>query len=438
VRLAPGVLEAWGVILAATCCFGPLAAAERSDNAIAPAAHVATAGNGNEAFEQAKLVRELMRRRGGDPAAAAQLIQLTREFAPADAAEAFEQLAAAHQAAGNLDLAAETRRMLVESYPDEPLARAARLWLVRLYASSEVALAHRPSGGPADEVEQSMALYALQLGSGLAPASAATGSGDEPATPSLAKADDHALTFARAVAARRSGNAKAAGGLLTPLKHTRPGDPWGDCARVEAWLAESRSAAPPKPVARCVAAGERPHLDGVLEEPYWQAGAGLMLGDAASPGGAVMLAYDRKHLYVAATCIKRPGVDYADNGSPRTYDADLTGRDRVRIVLDADRDYATGFELVVDSRGWTGDRAWDDASWNPEWFVAAGEGNAASGATWSVEAAIPWSALAARPPQAGHAWACAVERLAPPDVLERWACDAAATAPQCFGMLLFE
>lgn len=420
------------------CGAGPLVAAEGADNGIAPAAHLAAASDGNETFEQTKLVRELMRRRGGDAAAAAQLIQLTRAFAPSDAAEAFDELAAAHQAAGDLDLAAETRRMLVESYPDEPLARAARLWLVRLYASSEVALAHRPGGGPADEAEQSMALYAFQLGSGLAPASAAAAPGDEPATPSLAKDNDHASVFARAVAARRAGNPKAGAGLLTPLKHTRPGEPWGDCARAEAWLAESRRAGPPKPVARCVAAGERPHLDGVLDEPYWQAGAGLMLGDAASPGGAVMLAYDGKYLYVAATCIKRPGVDYADDGRPRTYDADLAGRDRVRIVLDADRDYATGFELVVDSRGWTGDRAWDDASWNPEWFVAAGEGNAASGATWTVEAAIPWSALAGRPPQAGDAWACAIERLAPPDVMERWACDAAATGPQCFGMLLFE
>ncbi len=411
---------------------------EPGNDLVAPAAHLATAGDDSEPFDQTKLVRELMRRRGGDAAAAAQLIQLTREFAPADAAEAFEQLAVAHHATGHLDLAAEARRMLVESYPDEPLARAARVWLVRLYASSEVALAHRPDGGPADEADQGMALYAFQLGNGLAATSPAIASADEAAAPSPKRVDDAALTFARAVAARRAGNPKVATGLLTPLKHTRPGEPWGDCARVEAWLAESRSAAPPKPTARCVAAGDRPHLDGALEEPSWQAGAGLMLGDAASPGGAVMLAYDGEYLYVAATCIKRPGVDYADDGSPRTYDADLTGRDRVRIVLDADRDYATGFELVVDSRGWTGDRVWDDASWNPEWFVAAGEGNAASGATWTIEAAIPWSALAARPPQAGDAWACAVERVAPRGVIERWACDAAATGPQCFGVLLYE
>ncbi len=93
--------------------------------------------------EKASLIGELMRRRGGDPAAAAQLIQLTRECTPATAAELFDELAMAHQRAGNLNLAAETRQLLIERFPDEPAAAQATLWLVRLYASSEVARAHR-------------------------------------------------------------------------------------------------------------------------------------------------------------------------------------------------------------------------------------------------------------------------------------------------------
>ena len=36
------------------------------------------------------------------------------------------------------------------------------------------------------------------------------------------------------------------------------------------------------------------------------------------------------------------------------------------------------FELLIDSRGWTADRCWGDAAWNPEWFVAAGELNGAA------------------------------------------------------------
>ena len=99
-----------------------------------------------DADHDVPLIRELMRRRGGDPAALAQLVQLTRPCSPAKAAELFDVLAEAHRGAGNLNLAAETRQLLVEQYADQPAAEAAvLLWLVRLYSSSsEVARAHRP------------------------------------------------------------------------------------------------------------------------------------------------------------------------------------------------------------------------------------------------------------------------------------------------------
>ena len=59
--------------------------------------------------------------------------------------------------------------------------------------------------------------------------------------------------------------------------------------------------------------------------------------------------------------------------SPRQRDADLSAHDRVTLRLDVDRDYTTAFELVVDHRGWTHDACWNDATWNPKWFVAAND-----------------------------------------------------------------
>jgi hypothetical protein len=420
------------------------AAADPPPAAVAPATHVETIDDDDGRFDQTRLVRELMRRRGGDPAATAHLIQLTRQFEPAVAAEMFNELATAHLAAGNLDLAAETRRTLVQQYPNEPAAAEATLWLVRVYASSEVAhAARRRSGASASESElieadEGLAMYALSM-AGELQAAPVEGNSQKPA-PELA--------YERYVAARRAGLAKAADGFLTSLKRLRADDAWGNCARAEAWLAESRDEPPPKSAAHCTPATEPPHLDGVLDEACWQASGQLFIGSHSydvSP--SVRLAYDGEFLYLACECPHAVNVDYSADDRPRPHDGDLSQRDRVTLVLDADRDYATGWELTVDSRGWTGDRCWDDAAWNPEWFVAAGpspdgsspEGPLTLDPVWIVEAAIPWSELAIRPPTAGEAWACAVRRQIPGAEAESWQGDAAeASNPAQFGLLLFD
>jgi hypothetical protein len=409
--------------------------ARAADDGVNGASQDAAADDRHDsAFDQSRLVRELMRRRGGDPAAAAQLIQLTREFEPAVAAELFDSLADAHVAANNLDLAAETRRLLVQQYPDQPRGRAAKLWLVRLYASSEVALAHRQAAGSESRagddgaVDQGLALYALNL------ANSAAG-------PTAAKDSDPALVFQRSVAARRAGLQKAADGFLTTLKHGRAGNPWGDCARAEAWLKDPHDAPSPKPIAHCIAAAERPRLDGVLDDACWQTDARLRLSAAGKDpttdfaAALVSLAYDQVYLYLAVACPKFTGVAYPLDSRPRPHDGDLTANDRVRLLLDADRDYATWFELTVDSRGWTGDRCWEDSAWNPEWFVAAANRADSPETPWVIEAAIPWSALAARPPRPGEAWACAVEREAPGIKPQAWLSP--ASDPERFGLLLF-
>jgi hypothetical protein len=394
--------------------------------------------------ENVDLIRELMRRRGGDPAALAQLVQLTRFCSPAKTAELFDELAKAHRRAGDLNLAAATRQLLVERFPDEPAAKRGLLWLVRLYASSEVAWARRlptqtPMAGrlklvPRDEPARLASAEAAsespraEPGGEGALATYALALAGKAAAIRPALVDDPALMVQRAAAARRLGDLKAAQGFLTSLKHVRAGDGWGDCARMESWLSEGRDSPPPKPVARIALATTRPHLDGILGEPCWQ-GEAVRIGEARA-----WLARDDDYLYLAVSCPKVAGVDHPRDGRPRPHDGEVKQFDHVRVRLDLDRDYATSFELVVDSRGWTADCAWGDASWNPEWFVAAGEADGA----WTAEAAISLAELAEHPPQAKDAWACRIERRVPSHGGQRWPATEKASGPQGYGLMLFD
>jgi hypothetical protein len=403
---------------------------------------------------EAAMIRQLARHRGGQVAALAQIIQMAREFDNATAAEMIDELASAHLAAGNLNLAVEARMMLADRYPGEPMAHRSILWLVRMYASSEVAHARRkespgvatlrrqlpPEAAKAlaeapetidkeksatrlmpDEPDQ-LSLYALHL------ATQAMGR-------HAALAEDPALAFQRAVAARRAGQDKSAQAFLSPLKHRNASDPWGQCARAEAWLQESPGEASPKPVIRCRRAEAPPHLDGILDEPCWQDD-----GEPADPQATadVRWAHDGEYLYVSARCQKMAEVVYAVDDRPRPHDGDVEAHDRVRLLLDIDRDYASWFELVVDSRGWTADRCCGDGLWNPQWFVARGE--SAAGDAWTIEAAIPLKELAAKPAGSGRAWSCVVERYPPliGQPVDGETSSAPMPGPAEFSLLLFE
>jgi hypothetical protein len=143
----------------------------------------------------------------------------------------------------------------------------------------------------------------------------------------------------------------------------------------------------------------------------------------------VHFAFDEQFLYLAIECRKASGVDYPRDERPRPHDGDIEAHDHVRLRLDVDRDYASCYELLVDSRGWTADRCWGDASWNPEWFVAARD--SADGQAWTAEAAIAWSELTSDPPELGQAWACAIDRRLPAEP------QAEDAAPESFVLLVF-
>ena len=202
----------WRVVAACLPLFIGLsdrAVAESPNAQVTPASHVEASNTDAAGLDRADFVREIMRRRGGDPAAAAQLIQLSREFSPVVAGSLFDELAQAHQAAGNINLAAETRVMLVEQFPREESALSALVWLTRLYASSEVAHMHRPAGETADDdADRGLALYGYQLADGIAGVP-----GECKSTP--------ALVFARSVAAQRGPGKNSYGPAFATQAHPR-------------------------------------------------------------------------------------------------------------------------------------------------------------------------------------------------------------------------
>ena len=119
----------------------------------------------------------------------------------------------------------------------------------------------------------------------------------------------------------------------------------------------------------------------------------------------------------------------------RPRDGDLSAHDRVEVFLDIDRDYCTYYRLAVDERGWTNDSCWGDATWNPQWFVAARREKG----RWTAEAAIPLAELTGRPPQPRDIWAVGVQRTVPGVGFQSWTTPAAVTVlPDGFGYMVFQ
>jgi hypothetical protein len=168
----------------------------------------------------------------------------------------------------------------------------------------------------------------------------------------------------------------------------------------------------------------------------WQEAAAIPLGGQAisSTPAIVKLARDAEFFYLAIECRKADGIEYPADDRPRSHDADLSGRDRVALRVDLDRDYVSFFELTVDHRGWSSETCFGAKSWNPEWFVAARDG----GETWTVEAAVPWSELGGAPaPDA--VWALGIRRIVPDVGEQAWPETADGSGgPTEFGLLLLD
>jgi photosystem II stability/assembly factor-like uncharacterized protein len=428
-----------------------------------------------------KHLQELLERTEGDVAWTGQVTALIDGLDARSGGELLFQLAAGYRAAGRLDLAADSYYLLAQRYPQHPLVDDALLWLVQFYASSETA--HR-AGAPAlvralvhdetaSEANADDAAVSGEFGRtevrpaafeapaiGLAPDDRLRRAAQlvdylKSARPALYA--EPAVRFAEVAARRRLGYPNPAKRYFLSLGGRPPGDPWRRCAETEQWLAQPNDQPPPKVLAACRRTSQRPHLDGILDESFWDAADRMRLsGETETPPrttaanrnnaadatdmvnnepAEVRLAYDDAFFYIAVRCPKAIAVDYRPDDSPRPRDADLSQCDRVTLRLDLDRDFTTAFQLTVDHRGWTHDACWDDSAWNPSWYVAA----ASDETHWTIEAAVPLAELTPTAPAPKHVWAVAARRTMPRVGHESWSgAPAAGDSPDHFGILIFE
>jgi len=366
---------------------------------------------------QIERIRHIVLSQGNNPAGLAHLIQLSSNLQPAAAAKLYSQLAKEYLSLGRLDKAAEVLHQLVNQHLDQPSAAEGLTTLVRLYSSSEVA--HTAKNSLLKSEGHSLPIYAIYVA-------------QQAISQRRDLANNPALAFQCAVASRLTGNLQSAKGWLSPLRHSKHNKFWHQGVLVETWLQDRRNAEPPKPTIHCAHTDKRPLLDGKLNEPPWPSAKPISL---TNDSAQIQFAHDEKFLYLAIRCQKLAGENYPSEKLPRSYDADLTGQDHIRLLLDLDRDYATYFQFSIDHRGQTADRCWLDASWNPSWFVATSSDNT----SWTVEAAIPWSELTDHPPQTHDAWALAIERQPATKKPATWVGPTAKDpGPESFGLLLFD
>jgi hypothetical protein len=402
----------------------------------------------------------------------AEITELTAGLEPAMAGNMIYQLAQHYRQRGKWALAADTFAVLVERHPNHPLSETALVWLIRYWSSGEAAWRERnvaeANGREAGAAQIASQISVFQPPAALGqvlPAKNEVARGNSPRIEGRLAVANHTLeteragraiafskqlqqrspaTFAEptvrfplAAAYRKEGLAKEADRYVLEVTRLRDHDAWWSCAAGERWLLEPREL-PPKNVLR-VAIGPKPRLDGKLDDAIWQrTQIAEIKGTTAEDGAwtaAARLAYDTEFLYLAAECHRPADSPLSEAEGPRPRDPNLSDHDRVDFYLDLDRDWSTFFRLTVDHRGWTGEACWDDATWNPQWFVAARTDDG----IWTAEAAIPIAELTGEAPQSRYVWALGIERTIPGVGVQSWTSpDVAASRPESFGYLIFE
>lgn len=401
-----------------------------------------------------------------------QVEDLTKGMKRESAGAVLHQLATRYHQTGRSDLAAETLRVLVQRYPDHTLAEKAATWLIQYHSSTEVGLQlkratryieqqstlipHRPKPivaqtGFVDSVEplspptfepQPLAT-AEQVGTAAPKLNPRERSAEaielgrvvERMNPALFV--EPSLRFPLSVAFRELGLARDADRYFHSLSGRGLNEAWEDCARAELWLTHATGVAP-KPVCVCAAVAGKPRLDGVLDDEIWKSGQPLDLKsvqhDDQSWPCIVVLVHDDEFLYIGINSRKPNEAEYPTTNVPRPRDADLGSEDRVDLLIDLDRDYASYYQLSVDHRGWTNEACFGDPTWNPTWYVAVHSDES----KWSIEAAIPLTEIAGQVPQRRTAWAVGIQRVIPGVGFQSWTEPASVRVrPEGFGLLAF-
>jgi hypothetical protein len=381
-------------------------------------------------------------------------------------------LADKYHRTGRWTMAAETFTILADRYPQHPLARQALLWLVQYYASGEIAWQEHSVRNAIPRQPLVPAIVAAKLEDRLARA-VTLGKQIERTRPDLFA--EPALRFPLAAAWRNQGSPRPAEQFYLAESRGLDRDAWSACAKGEISLTDPNTRQP-KPTQLCWKAAAKPKLDGRLDDAVWQKIESVPLksplNDDDQWPALAAFAYDADFLYIAVTCRRAPGVKYEPAPTPRPRDADLTARDRVDILIDIDRDFATYYQFSFDYRGFTADSLWGDPTWNPTWFVAADLTDEA----WTVEAAIPLNQLTAwrrrlasadghpsgdakntgkmpvppddaestgkmtvPPVKSREVWAVGVQRTIPGVGFQSWSTPASTQVmPEGFGYLIFQ
>jgi hypothetical protein len=437
--------------------------------------NLAAAQREAQRFRNLQAILELADKRGEEGHYLANLGDQVRDLEPDRAAQVMFQLAKRYWAKGRADMAAECYELLVEKHPRHPLAGASLAWLVQYYASGEIEHRAKITG---QFVAQESQAYALAPGGKLAPgqvpvagsAAAVQHAGGVAAAANVAAAGGAILDpvdagqrsakacgyaeqleqaepalayeprvrFSLASAQKQQGRSGAAERFFQALRHHRAQDAWWTCGQGELWLLK-REGPSPKPIWRAAPAPEKPRLDGQLNEPFWRAANSIELHgpqrNEAAWSTVAMLAYDNEYLYLGLSVSRNEGFRYHKFDKPRPRDSELSEQDRVDLLIDVDRDYATYYKFTIDHTGRTAESCWHDVTWNPEWFVASGGDDKA----WTAEAAIPISSLTAEPPGESATWAVGVQRTVPGVGFQSWTEPASPDVmPEGFGYLQFQ
>jgi len=216
---------------------------------------------------------------------------------------------------------------------------------------------------------------------------------------------------------------------------------WSDAAAAEISLAAA-VAERPKSTFKCRGTSLRPVLDGLLSDECWQDAEEIRLTDAdgkrGDPAAQALLffARDAEHLYFAASVPRSPAVTYEKPQlAGRTHDADVSGRDRIVLTLDVDRDYATWYVIEIDQRGLVSEACGDDPTWNPQMWVAID----ADDTHWRIEAAIPFDEMVPQAPRGRDVWALGAVRVIPAVGVQGFTHPSySKPRPETFGQLRFE
>lgn len=377
--------------------------------------------------------------------------------------------------AGKWAEAREVFAMLTEQHPGHPLAVDAYRWLLRYHAGTEPRRRQ--------EITQKLAFGRVSFdpkgdGSRVLPAGASSNSATiVTATEDIYRMYDQSMilkwhqacldyeprlaafgpvysrdpaAWLNFLAARRQigKHADAENFIREYFKRTpgatamQPGvDPWRDCLAAEIWLGDKATIGiQPKPMAFCRFTETRPLLDGKLDDACWTDLKPLELKKASWDGAVpsdykseTRFAYDAQFLYISVSC-SHPKGQAVPPVAKRERDADLSGHDRVDILIDLDRDYQTYYRFQIDHRGCLAEDCWGDKTWNPKYFVAFNPTETG----WSAEMAIPIVELTGDKPSTGRTWAANVSRVVPGRGIQSWSNPAdGEPRPEGMGLLQF-